>query len=412
MNTVKKSKVLIPLSLIAALIILAVSLSISVFASSKQDDYNSTKISNFDKQIKESQKKINEINDKKKETKDSLGLLMDEVSELEKQIDVFNQKINVLNSSIKELNSKIQISETQVKLQQDDIEKSKKELSERLRAMYIAGETSSIEILMSSDNFESFLTRVELVQRVSKHDKKLIDDLQSQVDKLKKEQKELNDKKAEIESSKKKLADAKNEISPKQRLVEYKAGQVSKQYNSLAAQGKVQESIQRNLERKKAAFEAQIDRETSGDMSSGSGSGILGVPYGTPGYYVSSNFGPRKPPIPGASDFHGGVDISRAGARNLQDTVIAAGDGVVIVSRFNAGGYGNYVKIDHGNGLSTVYGHMHRKYVTEGQRVKKGQTIGIVGSTGCSTGAHLHFEVRVNNKRVNPRKYVSLPPKR
>lgn len=412
MTKVKRSKLLIPVSLISALIILAVSLSMSVFASSKQDNSNSTKISNLDKQIKESQKKINEINDKKKETKDSLGLLMDEVSELEKQVDVFNQKINVLNSSIKELNSKIQISETQIQLQKDDIEKSKGALSERLRAMYIAGQTSSIEILMSSDNFESFLTRVELVQRVSKHDKKLIDDLQSQVDKLKKEQKELNDKKAEIESSKKKLADARNEILPKQRLVKYKAGQISRQYNSLAAQGKVQESIQRKLEREKVAFEAQLQKDISGKISTGSGSGILGVPYGTPGYYVSSNFGPRKPPIPGARPFHGGIDISRAGARNLQDKVVASADGVVIKSRNAVKTYGNYVLIDHGNGLSTLYAHMHCKYVTEGQRVKKGQKIGIVGSTGCSTGAHLHFEVRVNGNRVDPRGYVSLPPKR
>ena len=119
---------------------------------------------------------------------------------------------------------------------------------------------------------------------------------------------------------------------------------------------------------------------------------------------ITSKFGPRKPPIAGASDFHRGIDI---GAKSGTD-IHAAASGTVVISEYNYSA-GNYIMISHGDGLYTVYMHCSKLLVSEGAKVAQGDTIGLVGSTGVSTAPHLHFGVRVNGQYVDPLGYVSVP---
>ena len=116
---------------------------------------------------------------------------------------------------------------------------------------------------------------------------------------------------------------------------------------------------------------------------------------------ITSPFGWRRSPFGGSPEFHQGLDI----AANMGTTIIAPASGTVISSGWY-GGYGNYILIDHGGGMATGYGHLSQMFVSAGQQIQKGQAIGAVGSTGASTGPHLHFEVRINGKPVDPAAYL------
>lgn len=408
-----------PYLVVCVIMLMAVSVPSIVYAVSqdKQNQVNEIKnqIGDIDKQIKESQSKLNEINKDKSKTKNSIDLLLKEVNVLNDQIESYDKKISLLNKSINELNGKIEIIQTQVQLQKEDINEVKDALSERLRAMYMAGETSSIEILMSSDSFETFLTRIELVQSVSKHDRKLIDDLQDKVDELKDSEKSLRDNKIQIQADKDSVSAAKEQRMPKKRLLDSKITQFNREYNKLKDQSNQQLAIKRNLESQRNAFEAQIDYLLNGNMSTGTGSGSLIWPVPYSNCRISSPYGMRDLYHNGKPKLHAGIDITHANAGHTKGPftlrVVAAASGVVRISLEGwNGGYGNYIVIDHGNGLSTRYGHLYTRYVSKGQRVSKGQQIGIMGNTGHSTGAHLHFEVRINDKPTNPvPKYVTIP---
>jgi murein DD-endopeptidase MepM/ murein hydrolase activator NlpD len=142
---------------------------------------------------------------------------------------------------------------------------------------------------------------------------------------------------------------------------------------------------------------AQLARDSGGGAPMGNGTFIW--PVNAP---ITSGFGYRTDPVTGAQAFHSGLDLGAACGTPIK----AAGTGVVISAGFNTGGYGNMTLINHGGGLSTLYGHQSSIIVSAGQNVSQGQVIGYVGSTGKSTGCHLHFEVRVNGNPVDPRGYL------
>lgn len=407
------------ISSILATVMIVFALSIPVFVSAVSQNNQGqvsdikNKIGNIDQKIKDSQKRLDEIAKQKSTKQNSLDILMDEVDELEKQISQYQDKISILNKSVNDLNTKIELTETQIQVQKKEIEETKEKLSDRLRAMYMAGETSSVELILTSNSFESFLTRLELVKSISEHDEQLIEGFQKKVNELKDTEKELRDSKIKVEADKEKEVKARDELQPKKDLRDYKASNLNKEITKLKESNKLEKKHKLKLLEQRQAFEAQIDNLLNGNISTGSGSGSLMWPVPISGTYITSYFGPRT--LYGKPNNHKGIDIShaRAGHKTGPFTIgiVAAADGVVKISRggYN-GGYGNYIVIDHGNGLSTRYGHLYTRHVSVGQHVKQGQTIGIMGTTGNSTGAHLHFEVRINNVAKNPLAgYVSKP---
>lgn len=181
----------------------------------------------------------------------------------------------------------------------------------------------------------------------------------------------------------------------------------------VATKEKAQETLLAEVQKRKAAYEAQVaalERESESiaallrSIQSGqglvlAGNGVLANPL--PGWPITSEFGMRTHPIYGTERLHAGMDIGAPPATPIR----AAGDGKVVFAGAN-GAYGNSVIIDHGGSLATLYAHQSELFVTTGQTVQRGQTIGAVGSTGASTGPHLHFEVRSNGTPVNPRTYL------
>ncbi|MEG1614062.1 MAG: peptidoglycan DD-metalloendopeptidase family protein [Oscillospiraceae bacterium] len=400
MNRTNIKKKSIGSMLAIVLLIIAVMIPQFAFAitdaEQEQIDNLKDQISSIEDQIASSQNKINAIEEKKAQSKQTLSDLVDQVDELDRQINNYNKKISILNQTIADLNARIKQTQDNMATQEQEIAKTKGILSDRLRAMYMAGETSSIEILMSSDSFENFLTRMELVQGVARHDSNLIKDLQDKINELKQMEQSLHDQQVQMQADKDSLSSAKAQLLPKKRAIDSKVAEINRQMNSLK-------------EAQKDAFDREVDDILNGKVEDGSGSvGAMIWPLPYRGTYITSPYGYRT--MNGQTKFHYGVDISMSDKYNKN--LVASADGKVVIASNDGsynGGYGNYLAIDHGNGVVTVYGHCASLKVVLNQRVTQGQPVAIMGTTGNSTGVHVHFEVRINGSKKNPLNYVNMP---
>lgn len=245
------------------------------------------------------------------------------------------------------------------------------------------------DLLLKSDNLNEFLDRRHRLQQVYQSDRAKLQQLQAEASKIK-EQKMI-------------VAERKNQIA----LIQQ---QLAVQKDQIEAQSGIQEELIQRLKSDRTALEAaetQLDKDSEsigilirerGGSYYGGGSGKFRYPNSA---RISSGFGWRVHPILKYKRMHTGVDF----AGGYGSDIYAAASGKVIFAGWY-GGYGNAVVIDHGKGITTLYGHTSKLYVSEGQYISKGKAIAAVGSTGFSTGPHLHFEVRENGKPVNPMNYL------
>lgn len=415
--------------------------------------YAAKKVSENDPQIVEMREEIDDLEQKAEEAKAQREQLEGEIDEvsasaeqiqkqvnaLQNEVDAYQNQINAINKQIKLLDSQIastekSIKETESKMadQEKQIAETQELLGQRIRAMYISGNVSTIEIILEADSFVNLLTRLELVSQVSKHDNQIVQDLKDQIAGLEAMKKDLEKKKTlleankkEIETSKASLVEAQNEVKKARNEVNAKLIILESYLNKLDKQDAQLEAIERQAEAQMADYNDRIYRLINGIASTGDGSAklIWPVPYSSS--YISSSFGTRT--INGKTSTHYGLDITMPGADSWDKRIISAGDGVVLTAtnacshnyrkHYNCGcngGYGRYVIIDHGNGVLAWYAHMASVTVSSGQKVSQGDTIGYMGCTGYSTGPHLHFEIRVGsgsrqNTAVNPLNYVSRP---
>ena len=335
---------------------------------------------------------------KQQEYKDTLDAQM---QNLQSQIDGLNTQINDLDASISEKNAAIAE-------KQENIDRVVETLKDRLCAIYMMGDASTLEIILQSESVIDMAQKVELLNMITEHDTKMIQQLSADME-------AIADEKAEIESQKEEVAAARTELETKGSelaSVQAEAERVLEELNQSV------ESVQAESDRiaqEKAQASAEIDQwwkdyyaqqaaqnnNSSGGSSGSSGSG---------GYVSTGNF---TWPVPGFTNIscgyssgHRAIDISGGGRTIYGTPIVAADSGKVVTATYHYS-YGNYVMIDHGGGYSTLYAHASSLAVSAGQTVTKGQTIAYVGSTGNSTGPHLHFEVRVNGNRQNPFNWFS-----
>ena len=408
-NVKKRMSTVLAMILIFAMMIPQLSFAITDAEQAEIDRINS-QMQDLENEIAASQSKIDEIERRKADKKSTVNDYLNQVNELDAQISNFNKKIALLSQSIAALQAQIKTTQENMKVQEQEISKTKELLSERMRAMYMAGETSSVEILMSADSFETFLTRMELVQSIARHDSKLIDELQKKIDELKAMENSLVEQQTKVQADKDAQAAAKAQLMPKKKALNSTITLMNREISNLNKQSTEKQKIQQRLEAQKEAFENELDRILSGETSSGSGSvGAMIWPLPYRGTYITSPYGYRT--MNGVTKFHYGIDISMADKYNKN--LVASADGTVIYASNDGswnGGYGNYLRIDHGNGVVTVYGHCQSLKVVKGQKVTQGQPVAIMGTSGNSTGVHVHFEVRINNVKKNPLNYVNMPP--
>ena len=348
-------------------------------------------------EMKDYNNKISNIKDDKKKQQAIANTIDEKISITQKAIDVGLEKIALTNKYITDKNKEIAEKEA-------DIEETLQLFRDRVKAIYMTGGYSdtanSLMMLLSSDSISEFLTRSEYLERIAEHDKQIVAELREELVLLQKEKEILEAEKAALEAEKaalekeqeeleKQLKEAKNSIQDLNAMQkEYEAN-----YKELSAmQKQIQAELLDIYKNLKTSDEAYV----GGEMM-----------WPVPGYSkISSYYGWRF----NNTDFHTGIDITGAGVHGAP--VVAANTGTVVHTKscpYNgySYGYGTYVIVDHGGGITTLYAHLSAISVNVGDIVVMGQQIGKVGNTGWSTGAHLHFEVRVDGEAKNPISYVT-----
>lgn len=328
---------------------------------------------------------------------------------LSSQINTVEEQIDNLSDQIADLNSDIKEKEGQIAQKQKEIDTDFNQLKERLYAIYLTGDASTMEIILNAKSVMDLADKTEIMKAITQHDTDLIN-------RLKTEMQSVSDQKADIEKNRDAVAANKKEYDKKQAELSNYISEANSALTQIASDQSAAEAQSKAIAKQEDQASAAVDqwykeyyeslRKNNGGTSNSGGYTSTGnfmwpVPSCTS---ISSPYGPRD------GGFHKGIDISRSGIYGA--AIVAADSGRVIQAGYGNygtgyGGYGNVVAIDHGGGYSTLYGHMSRVAVSTGQQVEKGQTIGYVGSTGQSTGPHCHFEIRVNGVAKNPLNWFS-----
>ena len=326
---------------------------------------------------------LDDILDKIKNTKDQLADNKKEIKQLNEEIAELQAAITDTENEIDQLEDKIAVKEKQLTAKKKEIKQSSDELNARLRQIYKSGSVSFVDILLSSGNISEFITNMEMITLIYQNDKNLVISLKKSYKTIQKQKDELVSLQQSLETKQNSLNSGKEVMAEKKSVVASENKKLEKQLDAL------------NAEADRIIQEIK-DLSGNGDYTGGK------LSWPCPGYTrVTSEFGYRIHPILGYRKLHTGIDIGAPyGA-----TVIAANTGKVIASYYNSG-YGNMIIIDHGGGIATLYAHLSSRLVSVGTTVSRGQTIAKVGSTGMSTGPHLHFEVRLNGVYQNPRSYL------
>lgn len=357
--------------------------------------------------------KINELESKQAKVKEQINSLKSDIGDQEKlkdalqdEIDTVQAQIDVYNGQLTEVENRLSEIEAQKEQKQNDLENTKQTFMTRLRAMYVSGDNSMLNVLLSANDFGDFLYRDQLLSSVTDHDNAIMEQLKADIKAVEELETQANEEKQEIQS-------IKSEVDAKRAEL----GDRMKEMNAVISELEGQKSgLEDQLDEYAAAideFEAKIQAEAaaaaknnnssasqSPSYSGGAKPNAGGWVWPCPGfYYISSYVGPRW------GRTHNGLDI--AGGSIYGKPIVAARAGTVIDAGWNSGGYGNYVMINHGDGFITIYGHMSSVAAYNGQSVSAGQVIGYVGNSGRSTGPHLHFEVRLNGSVEDPLDYVS-----
>ena len=408
----KKSIVLKMLGMLIVTIMLLQ--TTSVFAANV-NDLNNQKASN--------QEKINETQKEKEEVEAEKKKVTAEVEKLNTQITDYENQIDELDSKISDLNSKISDSQSKLNKAEEDFTSQQKLLDSRLIAIQEAGETSYLDFLLSSEDITDLISNYYLISEIATNDTQLLEKIQKQKEEIKKAKEELESSKRELDTSKAskesvsvQLKTAKNDkdkqvaqLSEDEKKLQAKLDELRQANRSIDSQIKAeQENVRKYIEeqnRKKAQNSNNAktqNNQAGGTTKAGSSGFIYPVPSGytrvTTGMYYSSG------------SYHGAIDFGSGGING--QPVYAVADGYVVTSTRLSGSYGNYILIAHANGLYTLYAHGQdgSRTVSAGQTVTQGQQIMRVGSTGNSTGPHLHFEVRTSpgtySNRQNPLNYL------
>lgn len=341
--------------------------------------------------------KLNESNTRLEYVQSEISASMQKVQELDDSINDYQNKYNELQSQIASLEA--EISSTQNDLTKTEQEYVRKEnlLKKRVVALYEGGETTYLDVLLSSKNLFDFLSNYYMLEQIIEFDSNLLNELDEQ-------KQNIEVKKAEQEKKKTDLRVAKAKQGQMQILMEnQKTLQVSYTSKLSEEEKNLYEQIEQ-YKKEQEDLENQIQAAInwSGALAIQYKGGVMLWPIAVDGTYITSPYGNRLHPIQGVYRYHDGIDIGNAG---YGAPVIAAADGIVTYAGVMSG-YGNCVMINHGDGIVTLYGHGQEIYTELGATVKQGDVIMAVGSTGNSTGPHLHFEVRKLGVAVDPIPYL------
>jgi len=354
-----------------------------------------TSQSDLESQLKKANNSIKSTETQIKKVEKEQKSLLDEIEDLDLEINSTEKELVSIQAQINSLNQQIDKKTEEIEAAEKKMEEENALLRKRIRVMYENGQTAYWQMLLSSENVLDFIERYELVNQMIESDKSLVTELTNKNKQIELERQELEADKRVIEAAKRQETENKNKLvtsrsskDSKMKLLETNAAELQKQ-----------------LDREKAesdAIEAEL-RALSGKSTVVYDNSAFIWPLPATSKKLTCDYGYRTHPVTGVKkSFHTGIDIGNAPTGT---NIYASKSGKVIKAGWNTA-YGNMIIIDHGNDISTLYGHASKLLVSVGDTVTQGQIIAKVGSTGYSTGPHLHFEFRENGKSVNPGKYI------
>ncbi|PXV90137.1 murein DD-endopeptidase MepM/ murein hydrolase activator NlpD [Lachnotalea glycerini] len=417
--------------IIMALIILSFNLAfshslISYASKTTSSEQAQQEKKELEEELENANSESEELKSGLEDTQKAIDSLADKKSNIESYVKDLDSQLNSITEKIEEICSQIDVKELEIEETAKELEKAEEDaanqyevMKKRIKFMYENGNVAYIELILNSKSFSQLLNTAEYINQITEYDQNMLDKFQetklcvAQVkESLETEQSELKELQAQTQAKE-------NEVSD---LIDTKSTQIAK-YESeilsakeleddyeadIKAQNEVIDALEKSVAAKKAEIKKIQEAEQTADSNQKSTENITttydGGTFTWPcpsSKTISSEYGNRLHPILEVYKFHNGIDISAS----TGSTIVAAYNGTVVGAGYNSS-MGNYVMIDHGDGLYTIYMHASELYVSTGQNVSKGDTIAAVGSTGRSTGPHLHFGVRLNGSYVNPHSYV------
>ena len=351
-------------------------------------------------QLDSIQQQVNQQNSIKADAETVIVSVSEQLRQIEEQLRQAQQQLESIQQQRVAVENDITVNEKLLAEAQKRLEGRESVFYKRVRDIYINGRLSYLDVVIGSKDFSDFANRLEILKRIIDSDIKLIDE-------IKKERAEIAARKQALEQSRAKLVELEKAAVAKQAEIEQKKKErevvLQKAQNDRATAMQAVEELNASSAQITALLKARQAERAAAQQSAPSyswvqGSGQLGWPVSGE---ITSPYGYRTHPIWGTTIYHSGIDIGVD-----EGTPVHAADGGTVVWSGWMGGYGYAVVIDHGNGMSTLYGHNSELAVSEGQDVSKGQVIAYAGSTGNSTGPHVHFEVRISGDPVDPMGYL------
>lgn len=346
-----------------------------------------TKKDELQGQINEANEQIEEIQIELTENLEQLNKLNEKIYTYESEIEILAQDLAQVEKDIKEVEKRLSIVEENYRLQKEAFET-------RMVALYETGDIVYLDVLLNSSSVSEFISNYYLIGEIAKYDTQLLENIENQKIQIENIKKTLEEKQTNIKTVKKN--------KEKTTIALENAKVIRNSYiNKLTEQEKQTQAKIDEAQAELNSIESQIVMLTTGNIGEDYVGGEFAWP--APGYTtITSPFGMRLHPVLKVYRLHTGTDI----ATPTGAPIVAANSGVVIKSMYTSG-YGNMVMISHGGGVSTVYAHGSEIIAETGQLVERGEVIMKAGSTGWSTGPHLHFEIRINGQYVDPLPYIT-----
>ena len=352
----------------------------------------------FEKKAEQLEKEIEDIEASREDT-------LAYIEKLDKKTASLEADIETTSVNIGEKEVELATANEQLVLAEDEMQKQYETMKTRIKYMYENGNQDYLDILFSSRDIGDLLNRAEYIEKISEYDQNMFQEFRMKKEAVDAKRLEIENQLLELEGMKEDLTAEKAALTE---LTENKKKKIAEWNEKIAlseeqatAYAKKAAEAEAEVEKLLLAKQAEIDAKNgSGSGGGAGGDGTFIWPLKISGR-ISSYFGPRNSPTAGASSYHKGIDVAAPTGTHI----IASASGTVVTATYSSSA-GNYVMISHGNRMYTVYMHCSRLAVSEGDSVTQGQLIAYVGSTGISTGAHLHFGISKDGEYVNPLNYV------
>lgn len=390
---------------------------------------NKKKLASLESDINNQEAYLSTLDSDLAYTRNQIDNLLEQKDIIDSQVKAVEDTIKSYQNEIEQINSDIVTANSKIKTAQKNVKTAYNNLSDRLVSAYITGNDTNLKILLSSDSIATFLTRLEMMKRVSENDAALINKFKAEIEVLKLSKESLKERTKSLAEKKEKIKEENQSLYDKQKELKQTQSQLEAAKKSLETQYANTQAYKAKLDKNSASYKNLIAKQQAEEEaaekaiddyiaahashSGGSGGNVVdsstkfSFPLDYPGVHVTSKFGKRN--LWGKWEGHGGTDFAAAGIYGA--SIYASRGGTVIYTdpTGQKTTYGKYIIIDHGDGYTTIYAHCSKILVSQGQTVSRGQVIGKVGDTGRVSGPHLHFEIRKDGERQNPMNYVSIP---